>query len=125
MLKGDEGMEKQVVDTTVFWESSAKHHADEHEDERRHIEGELNAALAGTQTVSLVHVLADSAVLWEGVTLRGVHHIRVGDALELAFLDETGDVLVESGELPTCDRLYLRTWPDGLLEISTDEEDDA
>lgn len=120
-------MEKttKTIDLSVFWESVAKHNAEEHEDERRHIEGELNAALAGTQAISALHVFADSAALWEGLTIRGVHHIRVGSALELAFLDENGDVIVESGELPTCDRLYLRTWPDGLLEISTDEEDDA
>ena len=113
MLKGDEGMEKQVVDTTVFWESSAKHNAEEHEDERRHIEAVLNQALAGV-----------SAVAWEGMAIRGVRRINVGNALELALLDAGGDVIAESGELLTCDRLILR-WSDdgGLLEISTDEED--
>ena len=118
-------LKKQIVATTDFWEAVAKHDAEEHEDERRRIEDKLNAALAGTQTVSALHVFADSAALWEGLTIRGVHHIRVGSALELAFLDENGDAIVESGELPTCDRLILRKWPDGLLEISTDEEDDA
>ena len=54
-----------------------------------------------------------------------MRRINVGNALELALLDADGDVIVESGELPTCDRLILRKWPDGLLEISTDEENDA
>lgn len=109
-------MEKttKTLDLTTFWESAAKRNAEEREDERRHIEAVLNQALAGV-----------SAVAWEGMAIRGVRRINVGNALELAFLDENGDVIVESGELPTCDRLYLRTWPDGLLEISTDEEDDA
>lgn len=97
------------IDLSVFWESAAKHHNEEHEDERRHIEGVLNQALAGV-----------SAVAWEGMVIRGVHHISVGDALELSLLDADGDVLADSeGALLMYDKLILKTWPDdgGLLEI--------
>ncbi len=107
-------MEKQVVDTTVFWESSAKHHADEHEDERRHIEAVLNQALAGV-----------SAVAWEGMAIRGVRRINVGNALELALLDADGDVIADSeGALLMSSCLVLRTCPDdgGLLEIETEDD---
>ena len=56
------------------------------------------------------------------MAIRGVRRINVGNALELALLDADGDVIVESGELPTCDRLILRR-DGGLLEVSTNEED--
>lgn len=102
-------MEKQIVDLSVFWESAAKHNVEEREGARRHIENAINQALAGV-----------SAVAWEGMAIRGVRHIRVGNALELALLDADGDVIADSeGALLMYDRLVLKTWPDdgGLLEI--------
>lgn len=102
-------MKKQIVDLSVFWESAAKHHNEEHEDERRHIENTINHALAGV-----------SAVAWEGLAVRGVHHISVGNALELSLLDADGDVIADSeGALLMSSCLVLKTWPDdgGLLEI--------
>lgn len=102
-------MEKQIVDLSVFWESAAKHRAEEREDERRHIENAINQALAGV-----------SAVAWEGLAVRGVHHISVGRALELSLLDADGNVIANSeGALLLYDRLVLKVWPDdgGLLEI--------
>ena len=98
-------MKKQIVDLSVFWESVAKHHAEEYEGARRHIENAINQV---------------SAVAWEGMAIRGVRHIRVGNALELALLDADGDVIADSeGALLMYDRLVLKTWPDdgGLLEI--------
>lgn len=50
----------------------------------------------------------------------GVHHIKVGNALELSLLDADGDVIADSeGALLMYDKLILKTWPDdgGLLEI--------
>lgn len=104
-------MEKttKTLDLSVFWESAAKHNAEEHEDERRHIENAINQALAGV-----------SAVAWDGLAVHGVHHISVGRALELALLDADGDVIADSeGALLMHDRLILKVWPDdsGLLEI--------
>ncbi|WP_270379825.1 hypothetical protein [Mitsuokella multacida] len=102
-------MKKQIVDLSAFWEAAAKHRAEEREEERQHIEAVINAALAGV-----------SAVAWEGMAVRGVHHIRVGSALELALLDADGDVIADSeGALLMYDKLILKTWPDdgGLLEI--------
>lgn len=99
----------KTIDLSVFWESAAKHNAEEHEDERRHIEAVLNQALAGV-----------SAVAWEGLAVRGVHHISVGRALELSLLDADGNVIANSeGALLLYDRLVLKTWLDdgGLLEI--------
>ena len=61
-----------------------------------------------------------SAVAWEGMAIRGVRRINVGNALELALLDADGDVIADSeGALLMYDRLVLKTWPDdgGLLEI--------
>ena len=109
-------MEKttKTLDLTVFWESAAKHNAEEHEDERRHIENAINQALADV-----------SAVSWEGMAIRGVHHISVGDSLELALLDADGDVIADSeGALLLYDKLLLRTWPDdgGLLELETEDD---
>lgn len=107
-------MKKQIVDLSVFWESAAKHHNEEHEDERRHIENAINHALAGV-----------SAVAWEGLAVRGVHHIRVGSALELALLDADGNVVADSeGALLMHDRLVLKVWPDdgGLLELETEDD---
>lgn len=102
-------MKKTTIDLTAFWESVAKHNAEEHADERRHIENAINQALAGV-----------SAVAWEGLAVRGVRHIRVGSALELALLDADGDTIADSeSALLLYDRLVLKTWPDdgGLLEI--------
>lgn len=102
-------MKKQIVNLEVFWESAAKHDVESHEDERRHIEVVLNQALAGV-----------SAVAWEGLAVRGVHHISVGRALELSLLDADGNVIANSeGALLLYDKLILKTWPDdgGLLEI--------
>ena len=102
-------MKKQIVDLSVFWESVARHHAEEYEGARRHIENAINQALAGV-----------SAVAWEGMAIRGVRRINVGNALELALLDADGDVIADSeGALLMYDRLVLKTWPDdgGLLEI--------
>ena len=116
-MKGDEGMaamEKQTINCSVFWESTMKRNAEEHEDERRHIENAINQALAGV-----------SAVAWEGLAVRGVHHISVGNALELSLLDADGDVIADSeGALLMSSRLVLRTWPDdgGLLEIETEDD---
>lgn len=107
-------MEKQIVDLTEFWESAAKHRAEAHEDERRHVETVLNQALAGV-----------SAVAWEGMAVRGVHHIKVGSALELSLLDADGNTLADAtGALLMRSRLVLRTWPDdaGLLEIGTEDD---
>ena len=107
-------MKKQIIDLSVFWESVAKHHAEEREDERRHIENAINQALAGV-----------SAVAWEGMAIRGVRRINVGNALELALLDADGDVIADSeGALLMSSRLVLRTWPDdgGLLEIETEDD---
>lgn len=104
----------KTIDLSVFWESAAKHNAEEHEDERRHIENAINQALAGV-----------SAVAWEGLAVRGVHHISVGNALELSLLDADGDVIADSeGALLMSSRLVLRTWPDdgGLLEIETEDD---
>lgn len=86
-----------------------KRRAEEREEERQHIEAVINAALAGV-----------SAVAWEGMAVRGVHHIKVGNALELSLLDADGDVIADSeGALLMYDKLILKTWPDdgGLLEI--------
>lgn len=102
-------MKKQIVDLSAFWEAAAKHRAEEREEERQHIEAVINAALAGV-----------SAVAWEGMAVRGVHHIKVGNALELSLLDADGNVIANSeGALLLYDRLVLKTWPDdgGLLEI--------
>lgn len=102
-------MEKQIVDLSAFWEAAAKHRAEEREEERQHIEAVINASLAGV-----------SAVAWEGMAVRGVHHIKVGNALELSLLDADGDVIADSeGALLMYDKLVLKTWPDdgGLLEI--------
>lgn len=102
-------MKKTTIDLSVFWESAAKHDVEEHEGERRRIENILNQALAGV-----------SAVAWEGLAVRGVRHIRVGSALELALLDADGDTIADSeSALLLYDRLILKTWPDdgGLLEI--------
>ena len=107
-------MKKQIVDLSVFWESAAKHNVEEREEERRHIEAVLNQALAGV-----------SAVAWEGMAIRGVRRINVGNALELALLDADGDVIADSeGALLMYDRLVLRTWPDdgGLLEIAAEDD---
>ena len=107
-------MKKQIIDLSVFWESVAKHHAEEREDERRHIEAVLNQALAGV-----------SAVAWEGMAIRGVRRINVGNALELALLDADGDVIADSeGALLMSSCLVLRTCPDdgGLLEIETEDD---
>ena len=107
-------MKKQIVNLEVFWESAAKHDVESHEDERRHIEVVLNQALAGV-----------SAVAWEGLAVRGVHHISVGSALELSLLDADGDVIADSeGALLMYDKLILKTWPDdgGLLEIETEDD---
>lgn len=107
-------MKKQIVDLSAFWEAAAKHRAEEREEERQHIEAVINAALAGV-----------SAVAWEGMAVRGVHHIRVGSALELALLDADGDVIADSeGALLMYDKLILKTWPDdgGLLEIATEDD---
>lgn len=106
-------MKKQIVDLSAFWEAAAKHRAEEREEERQHIEAVINAALAGV-----------SAVAWEGMAVRGVHHIRVGSALELALLDADGDVIADSeGALLMYDKLILKTWPDdgGLLEIKLEK----
>ena len=97
----------KTIDLSVFWESAAKHNAEEHEDERRHIEAVLNQALAGVSA-------------WEGLAVRGVHHISVGRALELSLLDADGDVIADSeGALLMSSCLVLRTCPDdgGLLGI--------
>lgn len=107
-------MKKQIVNLEVFWESAAKHDVESHEDERRHIENAINQALAGV-----------SAVSWEGLAIRGVHHISVGDSLELALLDADGDVIADSeGALLMSSCLVLRTCPDdgGLLEIETEDD---
>lgn len=107
-------MKKQIVDLSVFWESAAKHHNEEHEDERRHIENAINHALAGV-----------SAVAWEGMAIRGVHHISVGSALELSLLDADGNTLADAtGALLMSSRLVLKTWPDdgSLLEIETEDD---
>ena len=107
-------MKKQIVNLEVFWESAAKHDVESHEDERRHIEVVLNQALAGV-----------SAVAWEGLAVRGVHHISVGSALELSLLDVDGNTLADAtGALLMSSRLVLRTWPDddGLLEIATEDD---
>lgn len=107
-------MKKTTIDLSVFWETVAKHNAEEHEDERRHIENVLNQALAGV-----------SAVLWEGLAIHGVHHISVGHALELALLDADGNVIADSeGALLMYDKLVLKTWTDdgGLLEIATEDD---
>lgn len=109
-------MEKttKTLDLSVFWESVAKHNAEEHEDERRRIENAINQALAGV-----------SAVAWEGLAIRGVRHISVGNALELALLDADGNTLADAtGALLMSSRLVLRTWPDdgGLLEIETEDD---
>lgn len=102
-------MKKTTIDLTTFWETAAKHNVEEREGARRHIENAINQALAGV-----------SAVAWEGMAIRGVHHINVENALELALLDADGDVIADSeGALLMYDRLVLKTWPDdgGLLEI--------
>ncbi|WP_303104211.1 hypothetical protein [uncultured Mitsuokella sp.] len=107
-------MEKQIVDLSAFWEAAAKHRAEESEEERQHIEAVINAALAGV-----------SAVAWEGMAVRGVHHIKVGNALELSLLDADGNTLADAtGALLMSSRLVLRTWPDdgGLLEIETEDD---
>lgn len=107
-------MKKTTIDLATFWESVAKHDAEEHEDERRHIENAINQALAGV-----------SAVAWEGLAVRGVHHISVGNALELSLLDADGDVIADSeGALLMSSCLVLRTCPDdgGLLEIETEDD---
>lgn len=99
----------KTIDLSAFWESAAKHHAEEHEGARRHIENAINQALAGV-----------SAVAWEGMAIRGVRHIRVGNALELALLDADGDVIADSeGALLLYDRMVIKVWPDdgGLLGI--------
>lgn len=105
-------MKKQIVDLSVFWESVAKHHAEEREEERRHIEAVLNQALAGV-----------SAVSWSGMAIRGVRHIRVGYALGLSLLDAGGNVIATVSLLMSS-RLILRTWPDdgGLLEIAAEDD---
>lgn len=102
-------MKKTTIDLTTFWESVAKHNAEEHENERQRIENAINQALAGV-----------SAVAWAGMAIRGVRHIGVGSALELALLDADGDVIADSeGALLMYDKLVLKTCPDdgGLLEI--------
>lgn len=107
-------MKKTTIDISMFWESAAKHNAEEHENERRHIETAINQALAGV-----------SAVAWEGLAIRGVHHISVGNALELSLLDADGDVIATSeGALLMYDKLVLKTWPDdgGLLAIETEDD---
>lgn len=107
-------MEKQIVDLSAFWEAAAKHRAEEREEERQHIEAVINAALAGV-----------SAVAWEGLAVRGVRHISVGSALELALLDADGNTLADAtGALLMSSRLVLKTWPDdgGLLEIETEDD---
>lgn len=107
-------MKKQIVNLEVFWKSAAKHDVESHEDERRHIEAVLNQALAGV-----------SAVAWEGMAVRGVHHIKVGNALELSLLDADGNTLADAtGALLMSSRLVLKTWPDdgGLLELETEDD---
>lgn len=107
-------MKKQIVDLSAFWEAAAKHRAEEREEERQHIEAVINAALAGV-----------SAVAWEGMAVRGVHHIKVGNALELSLLDADGNTLADAtGALLMSSRLVLKTWPDdgGLLELETEDD---
>lgn len=109
-MKCNGSMEPVVLSLTEFWESEPTR--PEHEDERRRIEAAINLAIKGARAVS-----------WEGLALRGVHHIDVGDVLELTLRDENGEVLADCREAnPFADCLILTTCRGGIVEMQFKRE---